>query len=110
MSGMGLNILTNESTRCEYYPCPYIRVGSAGPVTGFGEPPAEIPQLREEVPVPHRNPTDETAHSGTLVMRVKGTENSESAASMPRELGCWSLFQVSALEMTELLKSGSSIA
>ena len=24
----------------------------------------------------HRNPTDEMAHSGTLVMRVKGTENS----------------------------------
>ena len=30
----------------------------------------------------HRNPTDETAHSGTLVMRIKGTENSRSAASM----------------------------
>jgi hypothetical protein len=31
---------------------------------------------------PHRNPTDEAAHSGTLVVRVKGTENSRSAASM----------------------------
>ena len=26
-----------------------------------------------------------------------------------RELGCWSLFQVSALGMTDLLKSGGSI-
>jgi hypothetical protein len=25
---------------------------------------------------PHRNPTDGTAYSDTLVMRVKGTENS----------------------------------
>jgi hypothetical protein len=33
-------------------------------------------------PIPPRNPTDETAHSGTLVMRGKETENSRSAASM----------------------------
>jgi len=44
--------------------------------------PTETPQLRDTAPDPHRNPTDETAHSGTLVMRVKGTENSRSAASM----------------------------
>jgi hypothetical protein len=31
---------------------------------------------------PHTNPTDETAHSGTLVMRVKGTESSRPAALM----------------------------
>ena len=40
------------------------------------------PQARDTAADPHRNPTDETAHSGTLVMRVKGTENSRSAASM----------------------------
>jgi hypothetical protein len=40
------------------------------------------PQRRDTVPDPHRNPTDETAHSGTVVMRVKGTENSRSAAPM----------------------------
>jgi hypothetical protein len=44
--------------------------------------PTEAPQLRDMVAVPHRNPTDETAYSGTLVMRVKGTENSRSAALM----------------------------
>jgi hypothetical protein len=49
---------------------------------GSAEPPTEAPQLRDTVADPHRNPTDETAHSGTLVMRVKGTENSRSAASM----------------------------
>src|SRR6266568_4962729 len=36
--------------------------GSAGPVRGFYKP-TEIPQLRDTVPDPHRNPTDETAHS-----------------------------------------------
>ena len=40
------------------------------------------PQLRDAAAGPHRNPTDETTHSGTLVMRVKGTENSRSAAPM----------------------------
>jgi hypothetical protein len=35
------------------------------------------------VPDPHRHPTDEKAHSSILVMRVKGTENSRSAAPMP---------------------------
>ena len=32
--------------------------------------PTETPQLRDTVPDPHRNPTDETANSDTLVMRV----------------------------------------
>ena len=44
--------------------------------------PTETPQVRDTVADPHRNPTDETAHSGTLVMRVKGTENSRLAAPM----------------------------
>ena len=44
--------------------------------------PTETPQLSDTTADPHRNPTDETAHSGTLVMRVKDTENSRSAASM----------------------------
>ena len=44
--------------------------------------PTETPQVRDTAAGPHRNPTDETAHSGTLVMRVKGTENSRSAALM----------------------------
>jgi hypothetical protein len=44
--------------------------------------PTEAPQACDTVADPHRNPTDETAHSGTLVIRVKGTENSRSAASM----------------------------
>ena len=44
--------------------------------------PTETPQLSDTAADPHRNPTDETAHSGTLVMRVKDTENSRSAASM----------------------------
>ena len=38
--------------------------------------PTETPQLRDTPTDPHKNPTDGTAHSGTLVMRVKGTENS----------------------------------
>src|SRR6185437_5277807 len=41
-----------------------------------------VPQACDTVADPHRNPTDETAHSGTLVMPVKGTENSRSAAYM----------------------------
>jgi hypothetical protein len=44
--------------------------------------PTETPQVGDTVADPQGNPTDETAHSGTLVMRVKGTENSRSAASM----------------------------
>jgi hypothetical protein len=44
--------------------------------------PTDTPQLRDTVGDPHMNPTDETAHSGTLVMRVKGTENSRPAALM----------------------------
>ena len=49
------------------------------------EPPAsptETAQVRDTVADPDRNPTDETAHSGTLVMRVKCTENSRSPAWM----------------------------
>jgi len=42
--------------------------------------PTETPQACDTVACPHRNPTDGTAHSGTLVMRVKGTENSQSPA------------------------------
>ena len=45
-------------------------VWSARKVTGFGSP-TEPPQVRDTAADPHRNPTDETAHSGTLVMRVK---------------------------------------
>jgi hypothetical protein len=44
--------------------------------------PTETPQLSDTAADPHRNPTDETAHSGTLVMPVKRTENSRSATSM----------------------------
>ena len=44
--------------------------------------PTETPQVGDTAADPHRNPTDETVHSGTLVMHVKGTENSRSAASM----------------------------
>ena len=54
----------------------------AGAESGASASPTETPQLRDTAVDPHRNPTDETAHSGTLVMRVKGTENSRSAASM----------------------------
>ena len=50
-------------------------LGSARPVEGFGKP-TETPQLGDTVADPHRNPTDETAQPDTLVMRVKGTENS----------------------------------
>ena len=38
--------------------------------------PTETPQLSDTAADPHRNPTDGTAHSGTLVVCVKGTENS----------------------------------
>ena len=41
-------------------------------------------------------------------MRVKGTENSLVSSVYARELGCWSLFQVSALGVIDLLKSGRS--
>ena len=50
--------------------------------SGASASPTETPQLCDTVADPHRNPTDETAHSGTLVMRVKGTENSRPAAWM----------------------------
>ena len=58
-----------------------VRSGRQGQ-SGASTSPTETPQFRDTVPDPHRNPTDETAHSGTLVMRVEGTENSRSAASM----------------------------
>jgi hypothetical protein len=50
--------------------------------SGASASPTETPQLSDTAADPHKNPTDETAQSGTLVMRVKGTENSRSAASM----------------------------
>jgi hypothetical protein len=55
---------------------------SAGLSQGASASPTETPQVRDTMGGPHRNPTDETAHSGTLVIRVKGTENSRSAAWM----------------------------
>jgi hypothetical protein len=58
------------------YPC---RVGQ--PSQGLGEP-HRNPTTPRHGGDPHSNPTDETAHSGTLVMRVKGTENSRLAALM----------------------------
>jgi hypothetical protein len=58
--------------------------GSGSPVPGYprrigtrqsgaSTSPPETPQFGDTVPDwdPHRNPTDETAHSGTLVMHVK---------------------------------------
>jgi hypothetical protein len=51
--------------------CP-VSVGQAS--QGALARPTETPQVRDTAADPHRNPTDETAHSGTLVMRVKGTE------------------------------------
>ena len=85
-------------------------VGSAGLSQGLLRSPTETPQFRDTAAGPHRNPTGETAHSGTLVMRVKSTENSRSAAPMRVSWadGAFSRFQVSALGMTELLKSGRS--
>src|SRR5580693_2927895 len=56
-------------------------IGKGGQIRASASP-TEAPQARDTIADPHRNPTDETAHSGTLVMRVKGTENSRSAASM----------------------------
>jgi hypothetical protein len=59
------------------------RTGAAGPSQGLLRAPQKPHKsVRDTVPDPHRNPTDETAHSGTLVTRVKGTQNSRSAASM----------------------------
>jgi hypothetical protein len=59
-----------------------LRDRSAGAESGASAGPTEPPQVRDTAGGPHRNPTDETAHSGTLVMRVKGTENSRSPAPM----------------------------
>ena len=81
---------------------------SAGAESGASAGPTEPPQVRDTAGGPHRNPTDETAHSGTLVMRVKRHGEQPVSSVDARELGCWSLFQVSALGMTELLKSGRS--
>ena len=58
------------------------RAGSAGPVRGLLPAPQKPHNSATRCPDPHRNPTDETAHSGTLVMYVKDTENSQPAASM----------------------------
>ena len=57
-----------------------VAVPSSGP--GASASPTKTPQLGDSVADPHRDPTDETAHSGTIVIRVKDTENSRSAASM----------------------------
>jgi hypothetical protein len=54
------------------------RPGESGASTN----PTETLQLGGTVPDPHGNPTDETAHSGILVIRVKGTENSRLASSL----------------------------
>ena len=62
---------------------PYLGTRAGRPAqSGASASPTETPQLSDTAADPHRNPTDETAHSGTLVMRVKDTENSRSAASM----------------------------
>jgi hypothetical protein len=50
--------------------------------SGASASPTETPQLSDTAADSPRNPTDETAHSGTLVVRVKGTENGRSAAPM----------------------------
>jgi hypothetical protein len=50
-------------------------VWSAREARGFCEP-HRTPQVGDTAADPHRNPTDDTAHSGTLVLRVKHTENS----------------------------------
>ncbi len=76
--------------------------------SGASASPTETPQLRDTVADPHRNPTDETAHSGILVMRVKRYAEQPVSSVDARELGCWSLYRVSALRVTDLLKSGSS--
>jgi hypothetical protein len=52
--------------------------GGQGPLAS----PTETPQRRDTAADPHRNPTDETAHSGTLVMRVKKHGKQSSAAPM----------------------------
>jgi hypothetical protein len=76
--------------------------------SGVSGSPTKTPQLSDTAADPHRNPTDETAHSGTLVMRVKDTENSRSAAYTPVSWAVGGFLQVSALGMTDLLKSGLS--
>jgi hypothetical protein len=58
------------------------RVGWPGKSRDLLRAPTESPQVRDTPADSHRNPTDGTAHPGTLVIRVKGTENSRSAASM----------------------------
>jgi hypothetical protein len=63
------------------------------------------PRVGGTAPGPHRNPMNETAHPDTLVMRVKGTKNSRSAAPTRVSLAVRAFSQVSALGMTELLKS-----
>jgi hypothetical protein len=54
-------------------------------------PARKTPQLRDMAGDPHRNPTDETAHSGTLVVRVKKRREQPVSSVDSRELGCWSL-------------------
>ena len=56
------------------------RAGSAGPARGSASP-TETRNSATRWRSP-QDPTDETAHSGTLVTPVKGTENSRSAASV----------------------------
>ena len=75
--------------------------------SGLLASPTEIPQPRDTAADPHRNPRDETAHSGTLVMCVKGTENSRSSASMRVSWAVGALFQVCALRVTEPMSGRS---
>jgi hypothetical protein len=60
--------------------------GSAEPVKASASP-TETPQLRDTVADPHRNPTDFTAHSGTLVLPVKARKIPVTSVDA-HELGC----------------------
>jgi len=80
--------------------------GSVGPVMGFGER-HRSPTTQRQGGRSHRNPTDETAHSGTLVMRVKGAENSGQRRRRARA-ALLEPFQVSTFGMIELLLNGRS--
>ena len=67
-----------------WVPEPVGQVGQ-GPLAS----PTETPQRRDTAADPHRNPTDETAHSGTLVMRVKRHGKQSSAAPMRVSWAVW---------------------
>ena len=72
--------------------------------SGPSASPAEIPQVRVPTAIPTCIPRTKRHYAVHLLCVLK-VRKSPLTSVYARELGCWSLFQVSALGVIELLKS-----